>query len=186
MEAVWGTAMDRLRQSGLTLPELLIVLAIAALLLQLVMPSYAQLLIDTRLQNEARRLHLTLNLARVEAVTRNAMVVVCPRDPAREDRCGWDFAQGWIVFADLNGDGEPDHLGPFGPAIIREFPPPVADVSTRSNRVRVRYRPDGSTPDNQTLTVCPRDTTLAAAWQLTLNAAGRVRLSRQPEVCRED
>jgi len=178
--------MERLRQLGLTLPELLIVLAIAALLLQLVMPSYAQLLVDTRLQNEARRLHLALNLARSEAVIRNTTVVLCPRDPERQDRCGRDFAQGWLVFADLDGDGEPDQLGPFGPAIIREFQPPVSDVSTYSNRLRVRYRPDGGTPDNQTLTVCPRDARLAAAWQLTVSAAGRVRLSRQPEACRDD
>src|SRR5438874_13140870 len=68
-----------LRHSGgFTLIELMVVIAVSAILLAVAVPNFSSMLISTRLGSQANDLIADLRLARSEAATRGAWVVVCP------------------------------------------------------------------------------------------------------------
>jgi type IV fimbrial biogenesis protein FimT len=91
------------RQEGFTLAELLVTLAVGALVLSLGVPSYAQFTQDAQQVRSANDLLSTLHVARDLAVTRNARVTVCPSKTGLDcDTADWQ--NGWIVFVDEDGD----------------------------------------------------------------------------------
>lgn len=66
--------MTRSRTSGFTLVEMMITLAIAALLLVLAMPGYSLWIADGQIRNAAESIASGLRYAQAEAVRRNAQV----------------------------------------------------------------------------------------------------------------
>lgn len=89
-------------ERGFSLPELLTVTAIAAVLLGVAVPDLAALLRAQQLRAVTNDLFGAIGLARAQAIARNAHVLVLPRDTT-----GADWRQGWTVFADRDGDGLP-------------------------------------------------------------------------------
>jgi type IV fimbrial biogenesis protein FimT len=87
---------------GFSLPELLIVVAIAGVLLGIALPDLGALLRAQQLRTASNDLFGAIGLARAQAISRNERIVLMPRDAA-----GVDWAQGWTVFADRDGDGAP-------------------------------------------------------------------------------
>ncbi len=87
---------------GFSLPELLIVTAVAALLLGVALPDLGTLLRAQQLRTATNDLFGAIGLARSQAIARNARITLLPRDPL-----GADWTQGWTVFADRDGDGVP-------------------------------------------------------------------------------
>jgi type IV fimbrial biogenesis protein FimT len=91
------------RQPGWTLVELLVTLVCAALLLAVAVPSLAALLRNVRLGAATSELFGAIHTMRAQAIARNARVVMTPLGPAQAD-----FAAGWMVFVDRDGDLQPD------------------------------------------------------------------------------
>ena len=85
---------------GFTLVELLTALAIGATLLALALPDLNALIRAQQLRGAAVDLFEAVKLARSQAIARNIVVKLAPRDAA-----GSDWAQGWTVFADRDEDG---------------------------------------------------------------------------------
>ena len=89
---------------GFTLVELLVVLAVGAILLAIAIPSYAFLVNSSRLAAVTNDLVTALHLARSEAIKRGMRVTVCKTSnamaatPACDTTASWQ--QGWLVFAD--------------------------------------------------------------------------------------
>lgn len=97
--------------NGLTLPELLVTIAVGAIIMALAVPSFQESLVQNRLSTQINDLVLDLNFARSEAVKRGGPTVVlckstdgasCSKEADR------DWGNGWIVFVDSNGDGAVD------------------------------------------------------------------------------
>ncbi len=92
------------KQSGFTLPELMVTVAVAVILLGLAVPSFRDTIIRNRLATQANELVTALNLARSEAIKRGVRVTVCKTaDPnAASPSCSSsaDWQQGFIVFVD--------------------------------------------------------------------------------------
>ncbi len=92
-------------QVGFTLLELMITLAIAAILLSVGVPSFRTLIKDSHLTTANNDLVTAFNVARSEAVKRGLRVTVCKS--ANQTSCAtsnnWD--QGWLVFTDENNNG---------------------------------------------------------------------------------
>ena len=95
-------ASPRLRQRGVTVIELMIVVVITALLLALATPNLRTLLQRNVLLGQANEISGALALARSEAVSRGALAGVCLSSSATQCTAGTDFV---LVFVDADRDG---------------------------------------------------------------------------------
>ena len=66
--------------SGFTLIELVVTMAVLAILVTLATPSFTSIMNNNRLTSNANEMLTTLQSARMEAVRRNARVVICRND----------------------------------------------------------------------------------------------------------
>ena len=166
---------------GLTLLELLMVVAILAIMATVTLPSMSMLIAETRIRSGTMALAAMMKFARMQAVARNSRVTLCPSDD--ETACGeantWN--RGVMVFEDMNDnrhrDGEEKLLG------YREMNRNLhifsgADpASTARSRKRVVFSPAGSAA-GYTISVkfCSPDAR-ASPEVLILQNSGRIRLS---------
>lgn len=95
---------------GLTLVEMMVVVAILAILLSIALPNLTEMLARTRLDSAADELVADINFARSEAAARGTRVVICPRSTGDATLCGTsaEWINGRIIFVDLNADGVRD------------------------------------------------------------------------------
>lgn len=142
------------RLRGITLVELVTTLAVLAVSLAVIVPSWASLTERSRVTTAANSLLAQLRYARNEAVTRNRSITLCPSDDASTcsaDPFGWQ--RGYIVFAD--DDGNRDRAA--GESLLRVIggQPPGMHVHSTAGRPAIRFKSDGSSwTSNTTLSVC--------------------------------
>jgi type IV fimbrial biogenesis protein FimT len=91
------------RSRGVTLVELMIALAIAAIFLTLAVPGFSDLLIRNRMTGLTNNLITAINYTRSEALKRGAPIRMCPGDA-----CNGSWGGGWVVFSDANANGVAD------------------------------------------------------------------------------
>src|SRR5947209_2461821 len=87
---------------GFTLVELLVVLAIAAILVGYGAPAFSGLLRSTRLTTATNDLFAGMLMARSEAVKRRSRVALCKSSDGQSCTAAGGWEQGWIVFHDSN------------------------------------------------------------------------------------
>ncbi len=102
---------------GFTAFELLVTMAVAAILMAAAVPSFKSYIWNLRLKTGIEALRTDLNLARSRAISMNATTVVCPvLDPTAntELTCAAvsEWQQGWMVFADTNEDRQRQAVEP--------------------------------------------------------------------------
>ncbi|MEB0135122.1 GspH/FimT family pseudopilin [Actimicrobium sp. CCC2.4] len=91
-------SLPRVRQpAAFTLIELMITIAIAAILLSIAIPSFSTMLGNNRLTARANALLTALNFTRSSALTQNISARLCPLGVAGSATCGTDWGAGWIV-----------------------------------------------------------------------------------------
>lgn len=88
---------------GLTLTELLVVLALMAVLLTLGYPMLQDMLRSQRVKSTANDFFAAIGLTRSEAIMRGQRVLMMPQAAAPTD-----WRQGWVVFVDKNHNQRPD------------------------------------------------------------------------------
>lgn len=96
------------QQDGFSFIELMIALAIAAIVLGMAAPSLQNLVRSSEMSATNNQFVYSLQSARSEAIKRSGPVGLCPsNDPlADEPTCGGgNYANGWIVFVDSDGSG---------------------------------------------------------------------------------
>ena len=161
------------RVRGITLIELLMTLAVIAILLAAAAPAFGNLIQGGHAQSSRSALVTALNTARIFAVSKTANVVVCPSPD--QQYCGHttEWQHGWLVFLDSDRDGargDDEEL-----INVAGVQPDGVAIRSTAGRVRVSYRPDGSSAgSNVSLTVCDHRGA-GEATSLVINNAGRVR-----------
>lgn len=164
---------------GFTLVELLVVLAVGAVLLAIAVPSYAFLVNSSRLAAVTNDLVSALHLARSEAITRNTRVTVCKTSnamaalPVCDATASWQH--GWLVFVDGGTKGVIDS----GDTVLRVQGSASAAVTitTGTNYGNfISYRPSGVSQGlllaNGTVHVC----VAGVSRDIIISNTGRIRL----------
>jgi len=90
------------KQAGFTLLELMVVVAMAAILASLAGPSFKKSIDRNNINKAARDMRTSLTLARDAALTRVTTVRMC----ASSDHatCTGAYRAGWLIYIDTNGD----------------------------------------------------------------------------------
>jgi len=94
------------RESGYTIFELVITMSIVAILASIAVPGFKYVTSSNRIATEVNGLLGDLQFARSEAVKEGQPVTVCASaSPYTSCSGSSNWATGWIVFLDTNGDG---------------------------------------------------------------------------------
>ena len=96
------------KEPGFTLVELLITIVVVSILLAAGVPAFQSFIKNSRVTAQTNDLISTIQLARSEALKRGTNMVVCAS--SNQTTCtGKDtWADGWIVFSDLDLNNTPD------------------------------------------------------------------------------
>jgi type IV fimbrial biogenesis protein FimT len=92
---------------GYSLYELLMTLALVALVLTIGLPSFGSLAADKRLRVETNALFHAVHLARKSSIVRRRVVSLCPSIDGESCNPGYDWSDGWIMFANVDRDDPP-------------------------------------------------------------------------------
>lgn len=100
---IGGQAPTRRRQRGFTLVELMVTVAVAAVLLMIAVPSFRNITLSNRLNTAANDLVNAISVARMEAVKRNASTQFCSNSAAANTSdtlggaCGTESGAVWAM-----------------------------------------------------------------------------------------
>jgi type IV fimbrial biogenesis protein FimT len=100
----------RTAAAGFTLIELMIAVALVAILAGIAAPSVREFMSGVQLTGIANDLYTDLNLARSEAVKRDVRMTMCPSRDGLDCDDGGAWTDGWVVVVDANGDGKKDSV----------------------------------------------------------------------------
>lgn len=134
------------KQSGFSLIETMIALAIVSILITTAIPSFSSIINQTRLSTTSYKLQHSLALARQSAISSGNKVHLCALDPNDPNKCeesrkfNSNWSQGWMVFADVNDNNELDSHDNI--LSINNTPHTINIVFNQ--RGRLRFFPDGS------------------------------------------
>ncbi|RTZ60982.1 MAG: hypothetical protein DSZ32_02660 [Gammaproteobacteria bacterium] len=96
---------NRRLAGGFTLVELVVTLAVAAILVSTAVPSFVELVSNSHATKIANDFVASLHAARSEAVKRNVRVTVCHSANQKTCNPGGKWTDGWISFIDSDNSG---------------------------------------------------------------------------------
>lgn len=160
---------------GFTLVELMVTLAVAAILLTMAVPSFRTTIQNNRLIAEANDFVTALHLARSEAIKRNTPVTMCKSADGTACTTAGAWEQGWIVFVDGNNNTSHDA----GEDILRVRGAAGGSITFRGSTGvadSISYLASGMTTldDPETLVLCDDRTFGDFARGVEIAVAGRV------------
>ena len=138
------------RISGFTLIELMVTVAVLAILVAIALPNYQAFVLNSRMTAQANDFLASLQLARSEAVKRNA--------PISMNAIGSDWANGWQI-TDAGGN------------VLREHPA-LEGASSLGGDATITFQSNGQAGAT-TFNLCNPDTSIAPGRDITVEVSGR-------------
>ncbi|MCH4564496.1 GspH/FimT family pseudopilin [Halomonas sp. EGI 63088] len=166
------------RQRGLTLIELVVAIAVLAILVTWAIPGFQSLTARNEVAAEVLRLKTALAVARNTAVTRGTAISICASPGPTYDTCAFDdWDHDWVIV-----EGEVTGSSLAGVTVLR--------VLEASDKVQVNFNRDDrpvrfsamgwSQGYNGTFNVCGGH---GSSTSIVLNNTGRVRATAAPPSC---
>ncbi|CAA6802081.1 MAG: Unknown protein [uncultured Thiotrichaceae bacterium] len=94
---------------GFSLVEVMITLSIMAIMIGFSVPALKNMIESNRLQSAVDDFQFALVYSRLNAISLQMDVAICPKKPAQiaceDDVNEQDYAEGWLVFSDCDDDG---------------------------------------------------------------------------------
>lgn len=130
--------------SGFTLIELIVAIAVLAVMVALAVPSFTSLINGNRLTANSNELVASLQLAKMESLRRNLRVAVCESSDGASCTDGDEWSQ-WITIADADRNGAYDQVLRVSVAEQAIEVRPAEAISDNGNRIE--FRADGMARD---------------------------------------
>lgn len=150
--------------SGFTLIELMVTIAVAAILVSLALPSFSDATLSGKLVASANDLVAGVALGRSEAIKRNAMASMCVS--SNGTTCGsggWE--QGWIILS--------------GTTVVQKHAAAPTGFKASSTVTKIDFQPSGVGNTQATITVCRATPTVGSQERVVqVDATGRAYVSR--------
>lgn len=175
--------------SGFTLLELLITVAITAIIMAMAAPNFADLIDDNVTVTQTNYFATAINVARSEAVKRNNNVIICKRSGnVCSTSTTTDWEAGWIVFADADADNQVDSGEEISiiDALRTGYTLRPSDVNT----AWLSFTASGKASSNVAGTftgidfsMCSPDKDTTNARTININTVGRTKISKGVTAC---
>lgn len=165
------TQVSRTIQKGVTLLEMMITLAILAIVLTVVAPSMQDFLIKNRITAEINEISGVIQYARHLAIDEQINVVVCPS--ADFEGCGTNWNNPKIVFIDTNADGNRSS----GEALLVSTAKASDSTDITGPNVNIHFKDSGAASQAFTIQICPANKDETFARALSVSLQGRVKIS---------
>lgn len=166
---------------GFTLVELMVTLALAALLTMIAIPSFTNQLRGWQRDSATKAFTAHVQLARSTSIKTSRRVVMCSSDDGKTCGNGNDWRMGWLVYVDVNNSGKLD--GNDNVLANRGASTGLTTMQTSVGVQQLIFMPNGLMASNATtLSVIPLGSTVRMN-QVVLNRVGRpyVRSTEQPQ-----
>lgn len=171
---------------GFTLIELMVSIAVLAILLAIAAPNFRGMTASSDLRGTSNELITTLAQARSEAIKRGGRVTVCMSADGAACIATGGWEQGWIMFTDDTRTVASASIDT-GETVLRVFPKSSNDTVINGNMTYVSYSADGFSKQmsggflSGKLQVCNTSTGIAdteRARKLTISDTGRVLVTK--------
>ncbi|MGQ9427294.1 GspH/FimT family pseudopilin [Gilvimarinus sp. F26214L] len=165
---------------GFTLLELMASIAVLAIVVGVALPSFQGIVESNRVQTQANTFYTSLIAARSEAVKRNQPVVLCKSADGASCTTDDHWEQGWLTYADANGDGIKDA----GEPIVQNYPATPGITIRASNGADdlFAFRGDGTVEDAETFNLCV-DNDVTRGRRIEVNVTGRPSRDKEASAC---
>lgn len=164
--------------SGVTLIELMITITVISILVLLI-PQLPAMLIKQRLHSNQNELRLLINRARLEALTRQQRITLCPL--TSDNLCQPDWTGELAIFVDTNGNRRREE-GELLLSKIQLQPTTVIRWSGMGRANSLHFSKQGVTfISNGTFNLCHPD--YAETYRIIVNRQGRTRVERVSQDC---
>ena len=168
---------------GFTLVELMMVLAVVAILLTVAVPSFGAIMHSSKLTSASNSLLSSMLLARSEAIKRRSRVTLCKTADGISCAAAGGWEQGWIVFHDANDSGARES-GEMVIEWMQHLPDSLRLTGNTTVAKYVSFVPTGVTRlvgggfQAGTVTVCNASGASTEARQIIISSAGRARVQK--------
>ena len=158
-------------QSGYSLYELLMTLALFALVLAAAVPSFGALVAHNRVRTEVDALFHAVHLARKESIVRRRVMTICPTTDGAGCGARDAWSAGWLLYVDVDRNGR---LDPAEPVVRHVEVQPTHRVV--ANRDRFSLRATEKRATNGTVIFCDHKRR-ARSRALVISYTGRPRVA---------
>ncbi len=174
-ESLLKVRKNSMYEQGMTMVELMITLALIAIIVSLAAPSFSKFVNNNRVTSATNDLIASLNLARTEAIKRNGAVLM------RSKNGSANWAGGHRVGVDMHGDGDVVDTVSGEAELLRDIGGPHATVTmtnVSSDPTQVSFNATGEVENSHVFTidstqagVCDRNVQLSVAGSTTLTVS---------------
>ena len=172
---------------GFTLIELMVTIAVAAILIAIATPSFQKMIVNNRLSTVANELADNISFARSEAIKRNRTITFCQTDSATNTLCAagnnaWAY---WVIVQNAASADENDVIKR---GVINSHNDSIQVTSSLTDN-RASFNTDGLARTGSTLLnnaefiVCAVSGVSEPIRKIQFGAASRVSITRQGGAC---
>ncbi|WP_028867316.1 GspH/FimT family pseudopilin [Psychromonas arctica] len=165
------------KDQGFTLVELIITIAIAAILLSIVVPSFANLIESSKTRATRDALVSSIYSGKEKAQSEGFFVYLCPTSDGSTCTSVTDWGSDWLVYEDKDASATLDLSN--GDIIVTHLTSKTNSI--KSNVAQIRFAPTGHATAN-TFQICS-NLDNSVVYQIQLSVMGRVSFANATGNC---